>query len=218
MANDLYSANFNQVAIDLMPPDKRQPKNKGTLQAVFTAVQWARDLLFGSYKTGATALPYSTGTYNLYDQVIFKKGVYESLIPNNTTSPSNTTNWRLIQANFLGVDERVLFSAQKAILEYALNQRFGGQFRMPPATSHSDIWIQTLPAIAIGFLIGNSKGSFIGNSKSSDSIGQGATFRQLTNFQINFLSALYTQTSESEVRDFVNLYNNLGLTYIIVPY
>ena len=44
--------------------------------------------------------------YNQYARVLFNNRVYESLINNNTTTPTNTTNWRLV--DFAGLDARYL--------------------------------------------------------------------------------------------------------------
>lgn len=213
----LFDVNFSQFSTDILPPDKRLPGNTSLLQSMLGALQWCRDLVLGSYKTGAIAPKYSPGIYNQFDQVIYNKAVYESLIANNTDIPT-TSNWRVIQSNFIGVDERIKFNSAVCVLEYALNKRFGGNFRMPPAASHSDIYISNVPPVPFGFRVGNSKGSTVGNSNSSDTIGSISTFRQVTGYQVNFLTSLFAFTSQQEVRDFVNLYNATGITFIIVTY
>ena len=47
--------------------------------------------------------------YPLYSKVLFNNRVYESVINNNTTSPTNTANWRLV--DFAGLDARYLQQA-----------------------------------------------------------------------------------------------------------
>lgn len=213
----LYDVNFNQFSNDILPPDKRTPTIILLLQSLCTALQWSRDLILGSYMNGATAPMYSPGAYNLFDQVIFDKGVYESLISNNTDTPE-TNSWRLIQPNFLGVNSRVLFNSQKCVLEYALNSRFGGTFRMPPAPTPSDIYISNIPPAPFGFRVGNSIGSTVGNSNSSDNVGSNSTFRQVIGYQINVPTRIMITTSVAEITDFVNPINATGINFSIVTY
>ena len=217
MAN-FFDINFDQQANDLFPPDKRLPKNIALVRSLLKSCQWARDKVLGSYKSGSTAPIWSPGLYNKYDQVIFKKQIYSSLIDANSADPTDTTPWELILSNFIGVDERVKFNGRKLVLEYALNKRFGGTFRLPVTMTHSDIYITKLPATPFGFLVGQTKGSTVGQTTSSDDIGWPLPFKRINNFQINFLSSLYSLTNENEVREFADLYVAAGLRYTVVPY
>jgi len=217
---NLFDINFDQQAIDLLPPDKRDPQPVTLLQTLLKPLQWCRDLVLGNYKTGATASPYAPGSYNKYEQVLFQKSVYESLIDSNTDDPTITTNWRLIQSNFIGVDERIKYNGQTIILEYALNKEFGGTFRQPGSSSFSDIYITNVAAVLAGFRIGEDEtdASSIGQTTSSDSIGGTYPFVQVYNFQINFLDTLYALTNEKAVRNFVDKYIPVSLNYTIVTY
>lgn len=215
---DQFDIDFNQQAEDIFPPDKRTVGNMALLKGIIKSLQWCRDLILGSYKKGSTAPQWAPGGYNKYDQVIFNKSVYESLIDSNTDSPNGSANWRLIQNNFIGVDERVRFNGQKIVLEYALNKRFGGTFRPPSSLSLSDIYITNLPAVVFGFRVGQTTGSSVGQTTSPDTIGSPLPFVRINNFQINFLNSLYVLTNEKEVRDFANLYVAAGLNYTIVTY
>lgn len=214
----LYDVNFNQQASDLLPPDKRTLGVVSLMQALLQSVQWCRDLVLGSYKSGATAPNYAPGSYSQYQQVVYKKGVYSSLIDNNTDTPDVASSWELIQSNFIGVDERVKYNGQKIVLEYALNKRFGGVFRPPASIALSDIYITLIPPSPFGFRVGLTIGSSVGLTNSSDSVGSLYPFIQINNFQINFPRSLYILTNENEVRDFVNLYATAGLNYIIASY
>ena len=216
--SDIFDISTDQQAVDLLPPDKRDGNTVALQRALLSAVQWCRDLVLGSYKTGSTAPVYAGGTYNKYDQVIFNKAVYYSLIPNNAALPTDPTSWLLIQPNFIGADERVRYNGQKIVLEYALNHRFGGTFRPPGSSSLSDININNVAAVAVGFRVGQTKGSTVGATNSSDDIGYPFTFRQITNFNINFLSSLYILTNEQAVRDFVDPVIPASLVYSITPY
>lgn len=216
--SDIFDIDFNQQAVDILPPDKRGGKTVALQQALLRALQWSRDLLFGSYKTGAIATLYAGGTYNKYDQVIYNKAVYYSLVANNSALPTDSTAWLLVQKNFIGVDERVRYNGQRIVLEYALNHRFGGVFRPPGSSSLSDINLNNVDPVPAGFRVGLTRGSTVGLTTSSDFIGQGVPFVQLANFNINFLNSLYVQTNEQAVRDFVDPVIPISLKYTITPY
>lgn len=216
--SDIFDIDTNRQAVDLLPPDKRDANTTAVQRALLWAVQWCRDLVLGSYKKGSTAPQYAGGTYNKYDQVIYNKAVYYSLIPNNTALPTDPASWLLIQPNFIGADERVRYNGQKIVLEYALNHRFGGTFRPPGSSSLSDIYINNVAAIPGGFRIGQTTGSSIGQTTSSDAIGKSGVFFQPFNFNINFLSTLYVLTNEQTVRDFVDPVIPISINYTITPY
>lgn len=219
MSEAIYDIDFDQQAPELLPPDKRDDNTITLVQSLLKAVQWCRDLLFTSYKEGATADAYAAGTYNKYEQVIFEKAVYYSLIDNNTDDPTNST-WLKIQDNFLGVSKRVQFNGQVVVLEYALNLRFNGTFRPPGSTSLSDIYLTNIAATLSGFFVGETEefSSAIGQTDSEDKIGLPFSYSQAYNFQINIPSALYDATNEQAIRDFVNLYIPVSLNYSIVEY
>lgn len=216
--SDLYDVDFNQQAVDILPPDKRSPKMVALQRALLFAAQWSRDLVLGSYKRGSIAPVYAGGTYNKYDQVIFNKAVYYSLVDSNAALPTDTTGWIKVQDNFLGADERVKYNGQKIVLEYALNHRFGGTFRPPGSSSLSDIYINNIGPVAVGFRVGKTIGSSVGQTTSSDFIGHRYPFVQVNNFNINFLTSLYVQTNEQAVRDFVEPVIPASLRYTITTY
>jgi hypothetical protein len=214
---DIYDIDTNQQAVDILPPDKRGPITVAVQRAILWASQWSRDNVLGSYKRGSTAPVYAGGVYNKHDQVIFNKAVYYSLIANNSALPTDTSSWLKVQDNFLGVDERVRYNGQKIVLEYALNHRFGGIFRPPGSSSLSDIYINNVGPVAVGFRVGKTIGSTVGQTISSDFIGRSTSFVQVTNFNINFLNSLYILTNEQAVRDFLN-FVPASLRYTITPY
>lgn len=216
----IYDIDFSQQGPEILPPDKRDKNTIGLVQSLLSACQWVRDLVLGTYKTGSTAPSYAAGPYNKFDQVIFEKSVYYSLIDNNMDDPTISTSWQKIQENFIGVDERMKFNGQVLVLEYALNKRFGGTFRPPGSSSRSDIYLQNIPVVVQGFLVGQTEPacSSVGQTLSSDTIGLRFPFVHVFNFQINFLASLYAVTNEQAVRDFTNLYVPSSLTYTIVTY
>ncbi len=215
---DIYDVDFNQQAPEILPPDKRDDSRVTLMQSLMSALQWCRDLILGSYKKGSTDPEYAAGTYPAYAKVIFEKAVYYSLIDDNTASPLDATAWLKIQDNFLGVGERVKFNGQNLILEYALNQRFSGTFRPPGSMSNSDIYMTMLPRIIYGFLVGQSIGSAVGQTQSEDKIGTPIPFRRINNFEVHVTNAIFTETNEQEIRDFINLYIPASLKFIITTY
>jgi hypothetical protein len=218
--SNIYDIDFSQQGPELIPPDKRDSGTISLVNALLKAMQWCRDLLFTSYKTGATAPAYATGTYDKYDMVIFEKGVYYSLIAGNTDLPTVETSWLKVQDNFLGADQRVKFNGQSIVLEYALNQRFGGVFRPPGSSSHSDIYFNKLVPVISGFIVAQTEdySSTVGQTDSDDKIGLRYPFVRLHNFQINVLNSVYVLTNEQAIRDFANLYVPISINYTVVPY
>jgi hypothetical protein len=220
--NDIYNIDFSKKAVEFLPPDKRMPSMVSMIRQWFKQLQWNRLKVFQDYKQGASGYPtYTAGTYNQYDRVIYGQSVYESLINSNTDLPTVATSWTVYQANFIGVDERILYNHQKLVLEYALNERFGTAFRQPPSTS--DIYItNNTPAVA-PFIVGINEleSSDVFLQTSSDFIIDSYSFGTFNNFTINVPSATYTalgSAAESIIRGFVDLYNTIGLFYNINVY
>ena len=215
----IYDIDFNQQGPELLPPDKRGTTNIALINSLLKGVQWCRDLLFTSFKTGSTAPPFAVGLYKQFDQVIYRKSVYYSLVHNNTDLPTAST-WLKVQDNFLGIDERVKFNGQSLVLEYALNQQFGGTFRPPGSSSLSDIYLNNIAAVAAGFRIGQTEDatSTVGRTSSSDNLGLKYSFIQLTNFQINIKASVYVLTSSQTISDFVNQYIPVSINFTIQPY
>lgn len=212
-----FDLDINPVLVEQLPPDKRYPSNISLIQALSKPLQWAHDLLFKSYYEGPTCPDYSPGIWNKYQQVIYQKKVYESLIDNNMDLPTVET-WQLVQDNFIGVKERILYNGGKLVLEYALNKEYDTVFRQPPAVS--DIYIDNLPASIVGFLVGETEPfcSSVGQTTSSDAIGPGLPFVYLNNFQINIPTAALALTNVQAITNFVNQYIPAGLKFTIVPY
>lgn len=218
----LYDIDFNQQAVDLLPPDQRTPEVIVLLKSLLSPVQWSRDLVLGGFKSGATATPYVAGTYNLYDQVLFNKAVYECIVTSTAEDPTNTEAWRLIQSNFIGVDDRIKYNGQKIILEWALNKEFGGVFRQPVTGMNSDIYITNLAAVLSGFRVGDTEGgpvaSSIGDTTATASIGGSYPFVRVNNFQINVKAAVLALTNNKAVYNFTRKYIPISLNFTVVSY
>lgn len=220
----IFDIDFNQQAVDLMPPNKRSISIIAFVRALLKSIQWSRDLVLDSYKNGATADPYAPGTYNKYDQVVYKQRVFESLTSENDTNPDDITNWRLIQNNFIGIDERILYNGTNLVLTYALNKWFGTVFRQPPAVS--DIYISTNEILAPIFRVGLTPdvSSTVGLETSSETVGIDFDFTNINEFTIFVPVLVYNALDpapanrDAVIRNFADRYVAFSLKYNIQTY
>jgi hypothetical protein len=212
-----YDFDIKANAVELLPPDKRKVSNIRLIWSLLSPLQWVRDLLFGSYFEGATAPGYVPGTVAYLSQVIYDRKVYMSLIDGNTDLPTAST-WTLVQNNFIGVKERILYNASKLVFEYALNKEYGTTFRQP--TAISDIFITKLSAQQYGFLVGETEPycSSVGQFTASEAIGGSWTAVYLNHFQINVPAALLSSVTIGHIRDYANQYVPASLKFTIVSY
>lgn len=221
----IYDLEFDPFIVDILPPDKRGVTTIAVLQDVFTPIQEDHDALFDSYRLGSGAGAFSSlNVYNLGDQVIFRKSVYESTIDNNNVDPTNAGSWVLIQQNFIGILERISYTSQKIVLEFALNKWFGTNFQQPPG--QSDIFITNGEVVKAGFLIGLTEdvSSTIGTDSASAAIGGSTPFSKLVGFAIHMPQEVYDSLDpvagnrDSIVRSFADLYVLAGIKYEIITY
>lgn len=220
----IYDIDFSKFAPQMLPPDKRFTRSVAWVKILLSPLQYLRDLWFGSYRTGSTAPAYAAGTYAKYAQVRYNKIVYESLKSGNTDLPTVTASWKVVQQNFIGLSERILYTGQKLTLEYAMNTWFGTTFRQP--TNVSDIYItnNTL-AIPVFRVAGDEdSSSVVFNETSSEFVINDYNFAVQFNFTINCPVAVYNALDtvaanrEKIFRAFVDQYVPAGLTYNIVTY
>lgn len=223
----LYDVDFDQFVIDILPPNKRGQNTVGFLQDLLAATQQDHDNLFDSWANGSLAGAYNAAnTYNLNDQVIFRKSVYQSTIDGNNTDPTNTDNWVLIQVNFIGILERIKYSAQVIVFTYALNKWFGTTFRQPPWPEYSDIYITLGPMVVTGFVVGLTEpvSSDVSTTGSTATIGGLTPFSRPISFTIWIPVEVYDgldpnpANRDNIVRDFADKYALAGTTYNIETY
>jgi hypothetical protein len=221
---DLYDIDFDNQVGDLIPPDKRTINFATLLQSLTKGLQYTHDLIFDSYKKGSTAPAYAVGVYAKYDQVIYNKAVYESLVDGNNATPTDLTKWRVIQENYIGVDERILYNGGKLILEYALNKWFDTTFLQPPLVS--DIYLTTNPTLLSVFRVGytEDESSSVGDFASSENVFNDYSFAANYGLTINIPVAVYNAlgpdaaTREAVVRNFADKYVITGVFYDINAY
>lgn len=220
----IYDINFNTLATETLPPDKRFTRMVAFVRILLSPLQYLNNLWFVGYRTGTTAPAYTSGTYAKYAQVKYNKIVYESLVAGNTALPTDTTKWKVVQQNFIGLFERITYNGQKLVLEYALNKWFGTTFRQPPSVS--DIYVSTnsigIPVFRIGGT--ESISSSVSNASSSEFVINNYTIAVQYNFTIYVPVAVYNAldstmlNNEAIFRSFANKYIPAGLTYNITTY
>jgi hypothetical protein len=167
---------------------------------------------------------YVAGTYSKYDRVIYKQRVYESLLNGNTDIPTVQTSWDMVQTNFIGVFERVLYNGTKLTFEYGINKYFGTTFRQPPNTSDIYITVEAKPKDV--FIVGGDElnSSVIYSNGSTGSIINDYSFGTYFNMTIHVPSVTYfaldaaPANCEKIIRNFADKYIFAGIIYQIIPY
>lgn len=219
-----YEIDYNQKAVELLPPDKRMPSIVAWVKALLMQLQYNITSLFVDYKTGSDYPVYVPGSYNKFDRVIYGQSVYESLININTAEPTDTAYWRLYQLYFAGTDTRIMYNAQTLVLEYALNTRFQTSFRQPPL--QSDIFLTVNQPQNRVFQVAGDEGlsSNVRYDGSSENVVNSYTFASFFNLEINVPVATYNSLStdvaarEKIIRYFADKYIPAGILYTIITY
>lgn len=225
MPNTIYDINFDDFAVQMLPPDKRYVRMTAWVRILLSPLQYLRDLWFGSYRTGSTAAQWTNSApYPKYSLVKYNKIIYESLIDNNTDLPTVVASWRVVQQNFIGLSERIYYNGQKLTLEYAMNTWFGTTFRQPPTAS--DIYVSnntvTVPVFRSGGDEDSSSNVF--TDRSSEFVINSYTFSVAYNFTVYCPQAVYDAldptliNNEKIFRAFVDKYVPAGVTYTITTY
>jgi len=123
---DIYIISFSLVWEQLTPPALRALVflNWGTV--LTKPIQQLYEIIFGIYANGSTDLDYdNTTAYIATDRVVYTdRGVYECILATTGNAPTDTTYWKKVSDNYIGIRERVNYSSSKIILEYGLNRWF----------------------------------------------------------------------------------------------
>ena len=225
MPNTIYDIDYSKFAAQMLPPDKRFTRSVAWIKILLSPLQYLRDLWFGSFRTGSTAPQWvNTSPYPKSAQVKYNKIVYESLVDNNSDVPTTVATWRVVQFNFIGMEERILYNGQALVLEYAMNKWFGTVFRQPP--NQSDIYIAN-NSVPIGVFrcTATEAGSSVSyTSGSSEFVINQFSFAVAFNFTIYCPVAVFNAldptlvNNEKIFRAFVDRYVPAGITYNIQTY
>lgn len=219
-----YDITYSDRIVELLPPDKRTKKHVAWWQAIVKQLTWNVQDAFKDYKTGSSYPIWGAASYNLGDRVIYGQSVYESLANSNTAVPTNTTYWRVYELFFIGSDERIMYNGQNLVLNYALNKRFGTNFKQPPL--QSDIYFTVNQPAANVFVIGanEANSSVTYSNNSGDAIINSYSFTTFYNFIIHVPVAVLTALSSDVnarnkiISNFVDNYLPAGLEYTIQTY
>jgi hypothetical protein len=122
----IYDYDNQIVGEQLTPPVLRTAKQLSWINTLTAAVQNLWYLIFEDYRVGSVYPDYGFFTqYYVGDRVLFAdKSIYECISNSLNISCLDTTKWVKVNDIFIGSDERVKYSAQKLLFEYALNKFF----------------------------------------------------------------------------------------------
>jgi hypothetical protein len=122
----IYDYDNQIVGEQLTPPVLRTDKQLSWINTLTAAVQNLWSLIFEDYRVGSVYPDYGFFTqYYVGDRVLFAdKSIYECISNSLNISCLDTTKWVKVNDIFIGSDERVKYSAQKLLFEYALNKFF----------------------------------------------------------------------------------------------
>lgn len=223
----IYDYTISNKVREILPPDKRTSGTKAFLNALIAVpMQWLSTLWLGDYRTGSTGMPWlDSTTYGKGERVTYKGSAYESKVSGNLNhGPLDTAYWLLVQENFIGVFERILYTGNYLTLTYALNKYFGTTYRQPNSTS--DIYITVYPNTINVFVVGGSENnsSIAFADHSSEFVVNAYAFAAYFNMTIFVPVAVFEalddnpDNRESIVRNFANKYIIAGVKYSVETY
>lgn len=139
----IYSVNYNTTSVNLLPTHKREENIKNLAYSLMSPMV-DLNTIFTYLRTGTSAGDYNALTVYTYGELVnYQRRVY---FRNEVTAgyvagiTPNTSEYFVKVLDFtIGLDERIRFTPNKLVLEYALNAIFGTTYSNPPTLS--DIYI-----------------------------------------------------------------------------
>lgn len=219
---DIYIISFNLLWETLYPPILRLPNHLDWGKVLMKPLQYLRDLIFEDYANGSLYDMYDNITnYIVGDRVIYiDRGSYECIQDTIGNIPTNTSYWRKINDNYIGIRERIKYNSQKILFEWALNRNF----------ICTGIYISNTPLTTTGFLMGHTgpySSTLAGSSNVSanpsylaNSLTLSDGFSYTIYVPIAVFNALGTSNGQREsiIRAFADKYNLAGMFYKVVTY
>jgi len=238
-----YDYNVNFETKRLLPPPKRKPMRLALMSVPGFVLQFYHDLFFTDYAEGAVGFTdwTSGGTYTYLQKVRYIDNAIYQLknivgITGITTAPDvDTANWSKVVNLFIGVRERIKYTGNKLMIEYALNRWFKTTFRQPTTfvtspdmyVPKSDIYIQNTNKSITNFWLSNGNGlnSYMANNSKYQNffLGNSYTYSQY-DFVIFIPVAVYNALSADStkrdgiIRVFADKYVQCDKTYKIQTY
>lgn len=222
----IYGFDTDYISEKLTPSILRTPMRLAWLRVLTSDIQSKYEDIFGAqgyYNGFAIANWSSVAAYVVGNRVKYGISIYECLVDNTGLSPDiNTTEWLLIEKDFVGADERVKYNGQKMVLEYILNR-----YLNTTATTIPTIYILTNTVDVNGFYMGIDGQSELGelgeNTNQNDFLGTSYTLNQYC-FTIYVPTALYATLGttapnrENRVRNVADKYVLAGINYNVTTY
>ena len=224
----IYDFDAEIIAEQITPPVLRKPKHLAWLNVIVRPIQYLwerfRDWYAGvNYADWAILTSYSAGTRVVWTD----RAVYEARVPHTslgfnepTGAVDSAATWRKVQQFHIGADERVRYTSQIIVLEYALNK----WYRIP--TTDPQIYIEN-NAGNNSMVMGNTGpvSTPMPNS-SAFQVGYMANSPTFSAYDFtvyvpvavwNTLGATNT-VRELNVKSFVNFYKLAGINYNVTSY
>lgn len=243
-----YRVTYNTQGQWLTPPAKRRPKLLSFLYALLAPLQWLHDNFFderikdgvrtGGYVLGNLVDPWNNAINYLKGQRVMgldNFSVWEALQDNTNIDPLSPTqtSWLKVLDDWVGLNERTVYTSQVLELEYILNNRFYPLYNLEfinwnfdnttnwtRVSPYSDIYITplngtyfTIYETAIGSTI------FSYADPSVIPIYDSASFPlNFGKFQINVKNSILTAVGEKAIRAIADKYVIAGVQYTVVGY
>jgi hypothetical protein len=231
----IYDINYNNVVGNMIAPFLRTASLLKWMYALISPIQWLRDRFFYNY-VNSDLYVYCDGVTPLiinYAGTLVKfidNSLWETQIDNVDTSVYNptigqvsdingNTIWIKIQDDFVGLNERVMYSNQKMLFEYLLNNYFKHDI------SANNIYINTNDISHNMVEIAEEDvDSFVIAQNDIDSlywISEWDVEKQEFNFKIFVPTLIATQLGtnyQQIISQIVDRYNYFGLIYNYLIY
>lgn len=204
----------------LTPPLLRKAIFFAWGSVIVKPLQYFYELIFNEYADGSNALDYLGATaYVVGDRVVYTdRGVYECILASTGNLPTVATYWRKVSDNYIGARERIKYSSQKLLFEYALNRWF----------QTSGIYILNLTGVAASFVMG-ATGAYssvmpANSSNQKDYLTAGYTVPSAFNYTIYVPTATFDALASNDtdreniIRAFADRYNLAGLKYNVIKF
>jgi hypothetical protein len=219
---DIYIIQFSLIWEKLYPPHLRKALHLAWGTVIVAPLQSLRDLIFNEYANGSFAPKYDNATaYVVGDKVYLNRVLYQCIDATTGNAPTNTTYWKILLDNRIGIRERIKYNSRKIVLEYGLNR----WFEIPAADPQ--IYITNNTIYGTAFILGQTGEYSSAMARSSTHqlyyLGNSYTYRSDA-FTIYVPIAVFTALAsnntdrENIIRTFANNYVLSGMTYSCVTY
>lgn len=226
----IYDIDFDLAADRLNVPNKRKTRMTAFLKVLMKPLNWLHSIFFNDYVNGQTyagwssVITYSFGTIRTYN-----RANYYCIKGNLNKQPDiNPDYWYKLQDVYIGLNERVAYSAQKMIFEYALNQYFNSS-----PTAMPNIYITNTANLPNDIFVYNydfpyNDGGFYSyaysvSNQTQFSYAYGYSIQEYS-FEVFVPTAIFSALdsnptyAENILRNYIDKYNTTSVKYKINTY